>query len=357
MVPRIGGQLASSAMKIAWSEGFGEWLATQDCSLAFTTYQAGKLFLVGQQPTGQLSVFERSFDRCMGLYADGSRLYMSTLFQIWRFEEVLKGQVLRGYDAQFVPRQSYVTGDLDTHDLVKEQNGRLLFASTAYSCVATVSDTDSFTPVWKPSFISKLAPEDRCHLNGLALRDGKARYATFLAQTDVENGWRPFRDAGGCIVDLHSNQIVATSLSMPHSPRWYQEKLWVLNSGIGEFGYINHNDGQFESVMFCPGYLRGCTFVNHFAIVGLSGPRHNRSFHGLKLNESLSKYQLQSQCGLFIIDLLRGSIVHWLRIEGVVEELYDVALLQGVKKPMAIGFKTDEIHKAVQFDPFTSETF
>jgi hypothetical protein len=48
-----------------------------------------------------------------------------------------------------------------------------------------------------------------------------------------------------------------------------------------------------------------------------------------------------------VIDLRSGDIVHSLRIEGVVEELYDVQVLPGVRRPMAIGFKTDEIRRLV----------
>ena len=42
---------------------------------------------------------------------------------------------------------------------------------------------------------------------------------------------------------------------MPHSHRWYQEKLWVLNSGTVEFGFIKLKEGKFEPITFCPGYL------------------------------------------------------------------------------------------------------
>jgi hypothetical protein len=51
-------------------------------SLAFTTYQAGKLFLIGLNPAARLSIFNRTFSRCMGLWGDGQTLYPSTLFQL-----------------------------------------------------------------------------------------------------------------------------------------------------------------------------------------------------------------------------------------------------------------------------------
>ncbi|MEP6541912.1 TIGR03032 family protein [Microcoleus vaginatus GB1-A2] len=363
---------SAPSLEITASRQFTSWLAEQNLSLAFTTYQAGKVFFIGLQPNGQLSVFERSFERCMGLYAEGSTLYMSSLYQLWRFENALSaGQVHNGYDGVYVPQVGYITGDLDVHDVVVEvppqpplsrgeqekQNfvppltkgglGGVIFVNTLFSCLATVSEKYSFLPLWQPPFISKLAAEDRCHLNGLALRDGLPRYVTAVSQSDVADGWRDRRRDGGCVIDISNNEIILTGLSMPHSPRWYRNKLWLLNSGTGEFGYADIERGVFEPVAFCPGYMRGCAFSGDFAIVGLSKPRHNKTFSGLSLDDNLRAKDAEPRCGLVVIDLRNGDIVHSLRIEGVVEELYDVQVLPGVRRPMAIGFKTDEIRRVV----------
>nr|CAA9351607.1 FIG01154384: hypothetical protein [uncultured Microcoleus sp.] len=313
----------------------------------------------------------------MGLYAQGSTLYMSSLYQLWRFENALSaGQVHNGYDAVYVPQVGYITGDLDVHDVVvgvppqlltkaptlprgeqetqnfvppltKQGLGGIIFVNTLFSCLATVSEKYSFIPLWQPPFISKLAAEDRCHLNGLAQRDGQPRYVTAVSQSDVADGWRDRRRDGGCVIDISSNEIILTGLSMPHSPRWYRDKLWLLNSGTGEFGYADIERGVFEPVAFCPGYMRGCAFSGDFAIVGLSKPRHNKTFSGLSLDDNLRAKDAEPRCGLVVIDLRNGDIVHSLRIEGVVEELYDVQVLPGVRRPMAIGFKTDEIRRVV----------
>ena len=363
---------SAPSLEIAASRQFTSWLAEQNLSLVFTTYQAGKVFFIGLQPNGQLSVFERTFERCMGLYAEGSTLYMSSLYQLWRFENALsEGQVHNGYDVVYVPQVGYITGDLDVHDVVvSEQWGiekssltphsgagtgalpllptpRLIFVNTLFSCLATISEKYSFMPLWQPPFISKLAAEDRCHLNGLALRDGQPGYMTAVSQSDVADGWRDRRRDGGCVIDINSNEIILTGLSMPHSPRWYKDKLWLLNSGTGEFGYADIERGVFEPVAFCPGYMRGCAFCGDFAIVGLSKPRHNKTFSGLSLDDNLRTKGAEPRCGLLVIDLRSGDIVHSLRIEGVVEELYDVQVLPGVRRPMAIGFKTDEIRRVV----------
>jgi len=340
----------SKGLTITTSVNFTQWLNDRYVSLAFSTYQAGKIFLVGLQPNGSLSVFERTFDRCMGLWVDKSSLYLSSLYQIWGFENALEpGQIYNGYDFLYIPQSSYVTGDLDVHDLVVDRSNKLIFANTLFNCLATVSNTHSFAPLWQPNFISELVAEDRCHLNGIALRSGEVRYVTTIGQADRVNSWRENRRDGGCVIDLKSDRIVARGLSMPHSPRWYRDRLWLLNSGTGEFGYLNLEKNMFEPVVFCPGYLRGCAFISDYAVVGISQLR-NKTFSGLLLDEKLQQAQTKSFCGLLVIDLLKGEIAHWLKLEGIVSELYDVATMPNIRRPMAIGLKSDEIKRLITID-------
>lgn len=339
-------------IEIMGSRQFPDWLGEQNVSLAFTTYQTGKLFLIGLQPNGRLSVFERTFNRAMGLYVTGQSLYMSSIYQLWRFENALEtGQNHQGYDRLYVPQLGYTTGDLDIHDIIVNDAQDIVFVNTLFSCLATVSDRYSFVPLWKPAFISKLAAEDRCHLNGLAMVNGKPAYVTSVSTTDVADGWRDRRRNGGCVMDVASSEVILTGLSMPHSPRFYQDKLWVLNSGTGYFGYVDLLAGKFEPVAFCPGYLRGLAFVGDFAVVGLSKPRGNKTFSGLDLDDNLLTKDAEARCGLQVIDLRTGDVVHWLRMDGIIEELYDVSILPGVRRPMALGFKTDEIRRVITVAP------
>jgi uncharacterized protein (TIGR03032 family) len=328
------------SLEITSSRQFSAWLGEQKSSLAFTTYQVGKVFFIGLQPTGKLSVFERNFDRCMGLWADSSRLYLSSLYQLWRFENALEpGQFHNGYDCMYVPQVGYVTGDLDVHDLAVDVSDKVVFVNTLFNCLATVSEKYSFIPLWQPPFISKLAAEDRCHLNGLAMREGKPNYVTVVSQSDVVDGWRDRRQDGGCLIDINSNEVILRGLTMPHSPRWDQGKLWLLNSGAGYFGYADLERGVFEPVTFCPGYLRGCALSVILPLLAHQKREEIRLFSGLALDENLRLRDAEPRCGLLVIDLRTGDIVHWLRIEGVVEELYDVVILPGVQRPMAVGFK------------------
>ena len=271
------------------SRQFTAWLAEKRLSLAFTTYQVGKLFLIGLQPNGRLSIFERTFSRCMGLCADDTGLWMTSLYQLWRFENALPpGQAHDGYDRLYVPRVGYTTGDLDIHDVAVGADGRVVFVNTLFSCLATTSARASFRPVWRPPFISKLAAEDRCHLNGLAMEDGSPRYVTAVSRSDVADGWRDRRDDGGCVVDVASGEVVADGLSMPHSPRLHDGRLWLLESGTGHLGTVDRGTGAFAPVTFCPGYLRGLAFAGDFAVVGLSKCRENRTFSGLRLDQNLA---------------------------------------------------------------------
>ena len=338
----------SPRLELSGSRQFASWLNEVGASLAFTTYQAGKLFFIGCQADGRLSIFERSLPRCMGMFAQGGSLWVTSLFQLFRFENALEpGQDHDGYDRLYLPQMAYITGDLDIHDLALNGEGSLIFVNTLFSCLATTSETHSFVPVWKPPFVTRLAAEDRCHLNGLAMADGQARYVTAVAETDLADGWRDHRGDGGVIIHVETGEIVARGLSMPHAPRVYRDKLWLHNSGAGYFGTVEPKDGTFQPVAFCPGYLRGLAFIGNYAVVGLSKSRKNKSFSGLELDENLSKHKVEPRCAIYVIDLRTGDVAHWLRIEGVVEELYDVVVLPGVRRPMAIGFLSDEIRRVV----------
>jgi uncharacterized protein (TIGR03032 family) len=338
-------------LEVTTSAHFGAWLAEQRVSLAFSTYQAGKLFVLGRYPDGRPTVVERNFDRCMGLWADGETLWVSSRYQLWRFwrfENVRRpGEGDQGCDHFYVPRTGHTTGDLDIHDVAVDAGGRVVFVATLFGCLATLHARHSFTPLWRPPFLSKLAAEDRCHLNGLALEDGRPRYVTVVSRSDVADGWRDHRRDGGCVLDVPDGRVVAERLSMPHSPRVYRGRLWLLNSGTGMFGSIDPSSGTFVSLAFCPGYLRGLAFAGDYAVVGLSRPRHDKTFGGLALEDELAKRRAEPRCGLHVIDLRSGDTVHWVRVEGLVRELYDVAVLPGVIRPGLLGFKSDEIQRTI----------
>ncbi len=225
VAPQSGAQPADQQQTtISTSRGFVDFLATNRLSIALTSYQTGQLMLIGPLLDGRLSVFQRNFVRAMGLWASPQRLYLSTIAQIWRLENVLgPGQLANQqtlhYERLYVPRISYTTGDIDAHELGIDANDRLIFVNTKYSCLATPDAVHSFKPLWKPSFISKIAPEDRCHLNGLAMQNGAPKYVTAVSRCDVVDGWRERRHEGGILIDVETDRVLTEDLSMPHSPR------------------------------------------------------------------------------------------------------------------------------------------
>lgn len=342
------------------SHGFGDWLGRNDCSVALTTYQAGRLFLIGRKPDGAVRAHERLIEQCQGLWTDGRSLWTSGLYALWRFENDMgEGMVTpAGVDRRFVPREGRVTGRIDIHDIGVGDLGQFggapgtgpIFVCTAFNCLATTSDTGSFRPLWRPPFVSALIAEDRCHLNGLAMDGDRAAYVSAVSRSDVADGWRERRRDGGVIVDVQKNEIVAKGLSMPHSPRLYDGRLWVLNSGRGDLCTVDPKDGTITPVAFCPGYARGLAFVGRFAVIGLSRPRRNQTFEGLEISERLEAKDAAPRSGLLVVNIDTGETVEWLRFEHTIDELYDVAVLSGVRQAEAVGFRGEEIQQDIRID-------
>lgn len=348
---QAGTEPPAGRLEVTPSRHFADWLAATGVSLAVTTYHSSRLFLVGVKPSGRLSVVHRIFDRAMGLAASSERLLLASRHQLWQFDNVLApGERLGDFDRQYKPQLAWTTGDIDVHDITFDAAGAPLFVNTLFSCLATVDQRHSFRPLWRPPFISRLVPEDRCHLNGLAVAGGQARFVTAVAATDVAAGWREHRRNGGVVVDVASGEIVARGLAMPHAPRLRDGVLWVLDSGAGSLGIVDPRRGTFEEVAFLPGYLRGLAFVGNYAIVGLSQCREERTFQGLPLEDRLRAKGVGARCGLVVVDLGSGAVVHWLELGGTVRELYDVQLIAGARCPSALGLRSREIWGLVTFE-------
>ncbi|WPB83908.1 TIGR03032 family protein [Sediminicoccus rosea] len=332
------------------SPGMATWLRQHDVALALTTYQIGKLFLVGAPDETRLNVTERTFERCLGVAVKGDSLYLAGLNAIYRFANVVpKGQELEGHDAVYVPQVAWYTGDVFAHDVGVRPDGRPLFVNTLFGCLATVDEATSFRPVWTPPFISQLAPQDRCHLNGLAMDEatGRPAYMTAVAETDTPRGWADKRDGHGVVLDLASNAVICRGLSMPHSPRLHGGTLHVLNAGTGELGIVDRGAERFEPIAFVPGFARGLALVGGYALVGTSLPRANQVFTGLPLEDRLKAAGREPECAMLVVELATGAVVHWLRLGGVVRELYDIALLPGHKSPMLVGFAQGQINRLI----------
>lgn len=336
--------VAPPKVEYSLSGGIIARLARMRAGLAFTSYQSGLLYMLGHDPKGGAHLHQCGMSKPMGLCLAGANsLVLTTGAEVIRLENVLDPdqRINQTYDACFMPRAVHITGRLDAHDVGVAADGSVVFVNTRYNCLARVSDRHSFDPVWHPDFITDLVDEDRCHLNGLAMREGKPAFVTAVSRSNTIDGWRDRRWDGGVVIAVETGAVVCEGLSMPHSPRWHDGRLWVLNSGTGEIGFLEMDYGEgapgtFRPVAFCPGFLRGLAFHGQFAFVGLSRPRYKR-FEGLALDARLAEADSEPWCGVQVIDTTTGNCVDWFRIDGDVGELYDVEIVPGFTCPMAVS--------------------
>jgi uncharacterized protein (TIGR03032 family) len=323
------------------SESFVALLHELRSSLLVSTYQANKLLAVRASGQG-LSTLVRTFERPMGLAVDGSRLALGTRKEVWTFRNAPdiapRVEPAGTHDACFLPRSSHVTGDIGIHEIAWSGD-ELWLVSTRFSCLATLSPDYSFVPRWWPPFISAIAAEDRCHLNGLAMVAEKPQFVSALGTTNTRDGWRTDKPHGGCILDVPSGEFVTRGLSMPHSPRWHGEQLWVLESGTGSLLRVDRDTGRRETVIELPGFTRGLALVGPIALIGLSKIRPTSAMDGVPIAERREALK----CGVAALDLRSGRLVGMLEFQTAVEEIFDVQLLPGSRFPEVLGFQQDSI--------------
>lgn len=344
--------IAGTRIECRVDEGFASWLAGMNGCVILTTYQAGKVVLVGWDGQ-QVTVLARDFPKPMGLAVDGPRLLLATRNEVVLLADApalardFKLEEPGRYDALYLPRVRYLTGDLNVHDVAVCSDGPWVTA-TRFSCLARLSHAYNFVPAWQPPFVSDVVPEDRCHLNGLAMVGGRPKYVTCLGTTDTPGGWRTGKAGGGVVVDVADGSVRLRDLSMPHSPRWAEGKLWLLDSGRGELLRADPTAGTRDVVCGLPGYLRGLCLVGPYALVGLCQIREKHIFGGLPVQQKYEKLL----CGVALVDARTGSRVGLLEFTAGCTEVFDAAWLPGVRRPMLLN----PYHPA-QVEAFTAPTF
>jgi uncharacterized protein (TIGR03032 family) len=295
-------------------------------SLVVSTYQAGKVILV-RNDGGVLNTHFRPFHKPMGIAADQARLTIGGAHTVWYYRNMpdvaQKLDPPGTHDACYLPRALHVTGDIDIHELAYDVHGTLWVVNTRFCTLCTLDPAHSFTPVWRPPFVTALAPEDRCHLNGLCMVDGKPKYVTALGATDTPGGWRANKARGGILLDVETNEVVLRGLSMPHSPRWYQDRLWVLESGEGSLAWVDVAAQKLHTVARLPGFTRGLAFCGPLAFIGLSQVRESAVFSGIPLVERVP----ERACGVWVVNIQTGETLGFLRFEEGVQEIFAVQLL------------------------------
>lgn len=345
--------VAETRIECRNSEPFASWMSQLNGSLAVTTYQAGKIALLGWRGT-QMSLLMRQFNKPMGLAVGPGKLALATRHEITLLANapLLAPDFLLDepgkYDALYLPRATYHTGDLNVHDLAFGTDG-LWFVNSRFSCLSALSKDFSFVPRWKPPFVSELVPEDRCHLNGLAMVDGKPKYVTALGETDTVGGWREKKATGGVLIDVETGAVVLRGLAMPHSPRWHQGRLWLLNSGAGELLCFDPEKGSAGVVCTLPAYLRGLCLIGRFAVVGMCQIREKHIFGGLPVQQQFQ--DLLS--GLAVIDLPTGKLVGTFEFTAGCTEIYDVQFLPGVRNVNVLNLTDDAVRQAFPAPDFS----
>ena len=328
-VPSSGTVFSSSH-----TASFPELLAQASSSVLVTTYKSGHAIMLRADQERKLNTEFASYRRPMGIAQSGSRLALGTESSVINYSNTpalaRHLQPANVNDVVFTTRSTITTGDIAIHEMAYAGE-ELWIVNTRFSCLCTLDVNYSFEPRWRPEWISELAGEDRCHLNGLAMRDGRPRYVTALAQTDTAHGWREKKGVAGLIVDIDDNTIITSGLAMPHSPRWHEGTIWFLESGKGALSRVDMASGEVTTVATLPGFTRGLAFIGPYALVGLSQVRES-VFSELPVTETTA----ERNCGVWIVDTRTGETVGFVKFEGVVQEIFDLQVLPGMKWPTFI---------------------
>ncbi|MGK7873845.1 MAG: TIGR03032 family protein [Xenococcaceae cyanobacterium] len=317
--------VSKEPLRSVYTSNLSQLLTRNRFSLVVSTYQAGKVILI-RADGDQLNTHFRLFQRPMGLAANRTRMALGTAYQVVELYNMpavaAKLEPLGKHDVCYIPRNIHFTGDIDIHEMAWAEE-ELWLVNTRFSCLCTLDNAYSFVPRWRPPFITGLAIEDRCHLNGLSVVGDRPKYVTALGNTNTPQGWRENKAKGGILMEIENNEIICQGLSMPHSPRWYAGKLWVLESGNGSLATVDLKTGKLETVVQLPGFTRGLDFYGPLAFVGLSQVRESATFSGIPITQRIT----ERTCGIWVVNINNGEIIGFLRFEEAVQEIFAVAVL------------------------------
>jgi uncharacterized protein (TIGR03032 family) len=331
-----------------------ELLSRLNCSIAISTYQAGKLIFISPKDQDSLVQLPRTFNKPMGFsLSESNKLALACRNEVIVFAS--SDELARHYpkspgkyDALFIPRATYYTGGMDIHDLQFGSNDQLFAVNTLFSCLVKIDDSYNFIPVWKPKHIDKLVSEDRCHLNGMAMQNGKPKYATAFGTGNSFQSWRDTVTTGGVMYDVEADEIIARDLPMPHSPKVFNNELYVLLSAKGELVKINTATGKYDVITKIGGFVRGMSLYKDYLFVGLSKLRKNSSTFA-----KLDFADKADQCGIMIIHLPTGSIAGKITYTSSVDEIYDIHIVPEKTRPNILNTITPDHRSALMMPDAT----
>lgn len=326
-----------SAISHGNTRHFTTWLSTQNCVLVVSSYSTAHVFTIGLDDKGEITNWFTNICRAMGInYSkETENLIISNVGNIIVYKDkgALKNSQFGVFDTNFIPQVGYFSGDVDVHDVCETKSGEIYYISALFSCICQPTNNGSFKPYWLPPWIDKYAAEDRCHLNGLCLVDDVPRYVTSACQGNSMGSWKHSGQKGkGIVYDIVEDRVVCSELLNPHSPRWYRDKLWVMESGTGYFGYVDLEKEEFVKCAFIPAFLRGLDFIDNFAVIAGSLPRHDPAFGELPIGKEIEDRGLDPTCGIWILNLDSFDLEHQLYFNPPVKELYDIAVIPSSKR-------------------------
>ena len=327
----------SDQVSFGHTRHFTTWMNDHQCSIILSSYSTHHVFTLSLDSKGEITNWFSNIGRAMGInYSKSTKnLIISNVGNILTFRDKgsLEHPQYGKFDNNFIPQFGYYSGDVDVHDVCETSTGEIYYVSALFSCVCKPTKNGSFKPYWLPPWISRYAAEDRCHLNGLCLVNDVPRYVTSTCQGDSMGSWRHSGQNGkGIVYDIVENKVVCSGLMNPHSPRWYRDKLWIMESGTGYFGYIDFDKNEFIKCAFVPTFLRGMDFIDNYAIVAGSLPRHDPAFGELPIGSEIEKRSLDPTCGVWVINLDTFDAEHQLFFNLPVKELYDVSIIPQTKR-------------------------
>lgn len=331
--------VSDEPLRSVHTQNFSNILDQLNISLVVSTYQAGKLVVL-RADGDQLNTHFRVFPKPMGIAVNRHKLALGCSDRIWSLRNVpaaaAKLQPTGKHDACYLPRRSHITGNINIHEMEwgGQNDSELWFVNTSFSCLCTLDQEYSFVPQWRPKYVTALTPEDRCHLNGLAMVNHQPKYVTALGESNTTGGWRENKANGGILIDVDNDEIIARGLSMPHSPRWYNNQLWVLESGRGNISVCDVNTGKLQTLSTLPGFTRGIDFCGSLAFIGLSQVRETAVFSGIPLTEKLN----ERICGVWVVNLETGKTIAFLKFEDAVQEIFAVKVLPDLRFPEIIDW-------------------
>lgn len=338
-------QKATAPFSCSFSPNVPELMSRLNCTLAITTYQAGKIVFISPKNESNLVQLPRTFPKPMGIALEeqGDKMALACKDEITVFKNSKalafsyppKPKV---YDSLYMPRSKYYVGPVDIHDLMWGDDG-LYAVNTLFSCIAKIGEDYSFTPYWKPPFITEITPEDRCHLNGMAMVNGKPKFATAFCQGNTARSWRDVVTTDGILMDMESNEVIVPNIPMPHSPRIFNNELFLLLSATGEFVKIQINEGKYDVICNLNGFVRGMAHIEDYVFIAISKLRENSSTFAKLDIAGKSK-----NAKIMIVHLPTGSVQGEITYHTSVDEIYDIQILPNKIRPNIMN-SAKEDHK------------